>query len=102
MVKAPKYKYVPEALNDINSNCPIEILEGPYQGIIFNFGKISLKETDNGELDITMEIEMIKAPEDFDKNQPEFTSTVGEIFTQIVEDGIQQEPIDLEDDVHQD
>lgn len=102
MVKAPKFKYVPEAISDVTSNCPIQILDGKYEGIIYNYGKISLKETENNELDVIMEINIIKAPEGFDEKDKDFTTSVGEIFTQIVEDGIEQEPIDLEDDVHTD
>lgn len=102
MVKAPKFTYVPEASTDINQNCPIKILEGKYNGIIYNYGKISLKETENGELDVTMDIEIIQAPKDFNQQDDEFTRAVGEIFTEIVESGVEQEPTDLEDDVHQD
>jgi hypothetical protein len=44
----------------------------------------------------------LKAPDKFDQQQEDFTNAVGNIFTQIVEEGIEQEPVDLEDDVHQD
>lgn len=102
MVKTPKFQYVPEAISDPTKNCPIEILEGKYAGVIFNYGKISLKETDDGELDVTMEVDIIRAPNNFDQNETEFTQTAGEIFTEIVVSGVEQEPVDLEDDVHQD
>jgi hypothetical protein len=102
MVKAPKFKYSPELSSDITSNCPIEIIEGIYKGIVYRYGKISLEETESGELKVTMDIEMIKSPDNFNQNEETFTNTVGEIFSQIVEDGIEQEPVDLEDDVHQD
>jgi hypothetical protein len=64
--------------------------------------KISLKETENEEISVTMEIDVLKAPDDFNQQQEKFTKAVGQIFTQIVEEGIEQEPVDLEDDVHQD
>jgi hypothetical protein len=102
MDKAPKFKYLPEANSDPTKNCPIQILEGKYAGIIFNFGKISLKETNDGELDVTMEVDIIHSPENFDKNETEFTQTAGNIFTEIVVSGVEPEPTDLEDDVHQD
>lgn len=102
MVKEPNFRYVPEASEDAMSNCPIEITNGEFKGIVYRYGKISLKELEDGGLDVTMDIEIIKAPENFDQNTKEFTNTVGEIFSQIVENGIEQEPIDLEDDVHQD
>lgn len=102
MDKAPKFKYVPEASSDVGANCPIQIMEGQYKDIIYRYGKISLKETENEEISVTMEIDVLKAPDDFNQQQEEFTKAVGEIFTQIVEEGIEQEPMDLEDDVHQD
>jgi hypothetical protein len=101
MGKAPKFKYVPELNFDVTSNCPIQIMEGKYKDIVYRYGTISLAETENQEINVTMEIDIIKAPDDFNKNEKDFTNSVGEIFTKIVEEGIEQEPSDLEDDVHQ-
>jgi len=101
MDKAPEFKYVPEFSNDVSANCPIQIMEGQYKGIVYRYGKISLKETENQEIDVTMEIDIIHGPKNFDQTEKEFTNAVGEIFTQIIEQGIEQEPVDLEDDVHQ-
>ena len=101
MVKAPTFNYVPEASSDNMQNCPIQITSGEFKGIVYRYGKISLSEVDDGALNVTMDIELIHAPENFDQNTKEFTNTVGEIFTQIVESGVDQEPTDLEDDVHQ-
>jgi hypothetical protein len=86
----------------VGANCPIQILEGKYKDIVYRYGKISLKETANEEISVTMEIDVLKAPDKFDQQQEDFTNVVGQIFTQIVEEGIEQEPVDLEDDVHQD
>lgn len=102
MVNSPKYKFVPEADNDTLGNCPIEITSGKFSGIIYRYGKIALKELDNGELNVTMDIEILKGPKNFDQQNKDFTNCVGEIFTDIVESGVEQEPVDLEDDVHQD
>lgn len=102
MVREPNFKYVPEASSDSMANCPIEITSGQFKGIIYRYGKISLKELEDGGLNVTMDIDIIKAPKNFDQSTKEFTDAVGEIFSKIVEDGIEQEPVDLEDDVHQD
>ena len=102
MVKAPKYKFLPEASTDITQTCPIEILEGTYAGIVYRYGKISFKETDDGELNVMMDIEMIMAPEGFNQQETDFTNSVGEIFVNIVENQVEAEPTDLEADVHED
>lgn len=98
-----KYEFLEDPVSDVTQTCPIKIKSGPYQDIIFKFGKINLQE--NGEdLNVTMEIDIIDAPENFNKEDQTFTNTVGEIFTNIVESGIEAktlDPVDLEDDVHQ-
>lgn len=102
MDKAPEYRLIPEIDTDTNENCPVEILNGEFAGIIYRYGKISLKE-ENDNLHITMDIDIIKCPEEFNSSSPEFTNTAGEIFSKILEDNIGEfEPVDLEDDVHQD
>jgi hypothetical protein len=103
MVKVPNYKFKDEEISE-NDTCPIEILDGQYSGIVFKYGKISLNETDTGELNVNMDITMVKAPEGFNQQETNFTQTVGEIFVDIVEKNVvaDKEAVDLEDDVHQD
>ena len=102
MAKAPKYKFLPEASIDISQTCPIEIIEGKFSGIVYRYGQISFKETDNGDLNVMMDIEMITAPEGFNQQDKDFTDTAGEIFVSIVEEQVEAEPNDLEADVHED
>ena len=103
MAKLPEYKFK-EELYDSKDTCPIEILEGEFQGIIYKYGKISLNETENGELNVNMDVDVIKSPDGFDQQNKDFTQTIGEIFVDIVEKNVvaDQQPVDLEDDVHQD
>jgi hypothetical protein len=99
-----EYAFVEDVTIDPTQNCPIKITAGPYKDIIFRFGKISLKE-DSDDLHVNMEIDIVNAPENFNKEEQNFTNTVGEIFVQIVESGVEPkkpDPVDLEDDVHQD
>jgi hypothetical protein len=51
-----------------------------------------------------MDITMITAPEDFDQEEEEFTNIAGNIFVDIFEKNevTTKEPVDLEDDAHQD
>lgn len=103
MVKVPKYEFFPEVDKDVSKTCPIKITDGKYEGIIYRYGHISLKETEDDGISVSMDIEIISGPEDFDKSQQDFTNIVGEIFVDIVEKKAgEAEPVDLEDDVHQD
>lgn len=103
MVKVPEYKFL-DAVAEPNETCPIQILEGNFAGIVYKYGKISLEEVESGDLKVNMEVNVITSPEGFDQNDQEFTKTIGEIFVNIIEKGVEtkEPPIDLEDDVHQD
>jgi hypothetical protein len=102
MDKAKKYKFLTEESIDATQTCPIEILEGKYSGIIYRYGKISFNELETGELNITMDVEIITAPEEFDQQEKEFTTTVGDIFVDIVESNVTTDEFkDLEADVHE-
>jgi hypothetical protein len=102
MDKVPDYKFL-ETSNMNMDTCPIQILSGDFSGIVYRYGKISLKEMDSGDVQVTMDISIVNGPENFDHNTPEFTLVAGEIFVDIIEKNSKLEsPIDLEDDVHQD
>lgn len=102
MDKVPDYKFVDE-LSVHNNTTPIEILSGEYSGIVYRYGKIGMKELDDGNISVNMDIEIVKAPENFNQQESNFTQTIGEIFVDIVEKSAPvSEPVDLEDDVHQD
>ena len=102
MAKAPKYKFLQETSVDITQTCPIQILEGKFSGIVYRYGQISFKETDSGDLNVIMDIQMITAPKEFDQQDKDFTDAAGEIFVHIVESQVEAEPNDLEADVHED
>jgi hypothetical protein len=102
MGKAVEYKFIPEVSIDSTQTCPIEITSGKFSGIIYRYGQISFKETDNDELNVTMDIEIIISPDGFDQQDKDFTNIAGEIFVNIVENQVEAEPRDLESDVHED
>ena len=103
MGKLPDYKFVPDADGKIQETCPIEILSGQHAGIVYRYGVIKVSEHDDNNVKVTMDVDIIKAPEGFDKDTESFTMDVGEIFVNIVETQVNKESqVDLEDDVHQD
>ena len=102
MDKAPDFDLLPDDTTDLTNTCPIIIKSGKFKDIVYRYGKISFKELDDGSLNVSMEVEMIKAPEDFNQQDPEFTEAVGNIFTKIIEDQVTTQEKDLEADVHED
>jgi hypothetical protein len=102
MDKTVDFDFLPEASTDLTSTCPILIKTGEFKDIVYRYGKISFQELEDGGLNISMEIEMIKSPEGFDKNNEKFVETVGNIFTTIVEQQVTTQEKDLEADVHED
>lgn len=64
MGNLPDYKFVPEADNQINETCPIEILSGQHAGIVYRYGVIRVQEHDNDNVKVVMDIDLIKAPKD--------------------------------------
>jgi hypothetical protein len=101
MDKAPEFIFLPEESLDITQTCPIKIISGEFKDIVYRYGKISFQETENDGLNITMDIEIIRAPEGFDKQSSEFTKATGNIFVKIIEEQVDSEPSDLEADVHE-
>lgn len=101
MDRAPKYEVLPEPSYDITQTCPIHILGGQFKDIVYRYGEISFEETSKN-LNVHMEIQIIKAPEGFNKESPEFTKVAGDIFVDIIEEQVTSDVGDLEDDVHQD
>jgi hypothetical protein len=102
MDKAVDFDLLPDDTTDLTNTCPIIIKSGKFKDIVYRYGKISFKELEDGSLNVNMEVEMIKAPEDFNQQDPEFTEVVGNIFTKIIEDQVTSEEKDLEADVHED
>ena len=103
MDKVADFDLLPDENTDMTNTCPILIKSGKFKDIVYRYGKISFQELEDGSLNVNMEVQMIKAPEGFNQQDAEFTETVGNIFTKIVEDQVTtMEEKDLEADVHED
>ena len=103
MDKVADFDLLPDENTDMTNTCPILIKSGKFKDIIYRYGKISFQELEDGSLNVNMEVQIINAPEGFNQQDAEFTETVGNIFTKIVEDQVTtMEEKDLEADVHED
>ena len=101
MEKLPEYNFVDDVFTGMET-CPIKIISGEFKDIVFRYGKISLHETEDGNVKVTMDITIIQSPENFNQQNEEFTTTAGEIFVDIIIKNTEEkkEQSDLEDDVH--
>ena len=98
-----EFDLLPDDTTDLTNTCPIIIKSGEFKDIVYRYGKISFQEVEDGGLNVTMDIEIINAPEGFNQQEPKFTKTVGDIFTKIIEDQVTtMDETDLEADVHED
>jgi len=104
MDKAPEFDLMETDTSDITETCPIKIKSGEYAGIIYRYGKISIQELEDDGLNVTMDIDVISATENFDKTNTSFTQTVGNIFMKLLEEKVEADmnEKDLEADVHED
>lgn len=75
----------------------IEIDDGPFKGICFNFEKIEfLGEDEEGNGRLAFEFDLIFVPEGVilnDGNQKEFETALGEIMKTILEDYVLEHPL---------
>jgi hypothetical protein len=103
MEKLPEYNFVDDIFTGMET-CPIKIMSGQFKDIVFRYGKISLNETEDGNVKVNMDITMVQYPENFNQQNEEFTNILGEIFVDIIKKNTEEkkEQNDLEDDVHRD
>lgn len=70
----------------------IKLLDAPFEGIIFAYGKIDFKEdSDNNELSISFEYELLdKGNKDFGNIEP-FEAYIGKLLEHMIHSAIEQE-----------
>jgi hypothetical protein len=74
----------------VNGISAIKLLEEPYSGIIFTYGKVSFDEDDaNMKLKINFEYEILdSANKEWDKEL--FEEYLGDFLQELIRDGIEQ------------
>ena len=66
----------------------IELTEGPYEGIVYKYGRVNLIEEDD-RLRIEFEYERL----DKQPHTHEFTQYIGQILTELIEEGVMKNSI---------
>ena len=66
----------------------VKLTEGPYQGIVYKYGRVQLIEEDD-QLRVRFEYEL----EDGTKLDNEFVQYIGPILTELIENGVMKNSI---------
>jgi hypothetical protein len=88
--------YVEKQNSDFTS---IKILDEPYAGIIYTYGKVSVSEPDgeNGNATLTFDYKVEEVPPIYGKSEKEieedkeFSNFIGDILIEIFEDSVNNE-----------
>jgi len=96
----PKYSPKINTLYDKKHEHYLEIEEGPFKGVCFNFMKIEfLGEDTDGNGRLAFDFDLIFCPEDVilhDGNKKEFESALGDIMKDVLEEYVAEHPLDDE------
>jgi len=88
-----KFLYVEKADSDFTS---IKVLQKPYNGIIYTYGKVKVSEpeNENGNATLSFDWKVEEVPPAFGKskeeleNDEDFSKFIGDILVEILEDSV--------------
>ena len=99
--KTPKYQLIETNDNkDSLINTAIEITEGDYAGTKWLYGKAYFNQTDNGQMIMKFEYELLD--EEVDQASPELIDIMGDILVEILEKEVAPVEKHLDLDIIQD
>jgi len=99
--KTPKYQLIETNDNkDSLINTAIEITEGEYAGTKWLYGKAYFNQTDNGQMIMKFEYELLD--EEVDQASPELIDIMGDILVEILEKEVAPVEKHLDLDIIQD
>ena len=87
----PKYRYVEESSEE---NMPIQIMDGPFEGIVVQYGKVFLEEK-NEELHFNYDYDIISNPDNIEMST-ELRDAFTAILVSIIEEQVGNVPEDSE------
>jgi hypothetical protein len=68
----------------------IQINEGDYAGVAYQYDTVSIDTQDSGEVVLSFNTITLNNPDDADLKTPEFESIIGEILTEIIENHLKE------------
>lgn len=85
-----KYEYNDEEeMIGMTGHVPVKLLDGPYEGTIVEFGKISFEELPDGEMKCDFRFNIIECPDKFTKenlteHNKEFVNVLGDVLLDVL------------------
>lgn len=86
----PKYSLVEHDNNYYENHWAIEIKDGEYEGVVYQYDTVSFDEEDNGDVILSFNTITLNNPKDLNLTSESFESILGEILTEIIEEQLEQ------------
>ena len=91
----PRYAYLEQA--DKDGMCPIMIMEGPFEGFVFQYGVVSVEEIEEDDgAKLTFDYELVEVPSSYvvPENEEEekeiFEGVVGDVLVSIIVSSLEE------------
>ena len=95
--ETPKYEYVDSPINpEIGA---IKILEGDYEGLVYQYGKAAFNEREDGQCELNFQFTAFDKPEGIDLESKDLYNVMGNILVEVIEEHIEEteKHVDLND-----
>lgn len=84
-----------------DENWYVQLKEGPYQGVVYRYGKIQVKERDYDEAQLQFQYAIIDCPDHLERSELQqdetFMNYLGDVLTHIIEDSFTNNKFKLGD-----
>ena len=88
LAETPKYEYVDSPVNpEIGA---IKILEGEYEGLVYQYGKAAFNEREDGQCELNFQFTAFDKPEGIDLKSKDLYNVMGNILVEVIEEHIDE------------
>ena len=94
----PKYEYVDSPVNpEVGA---IKILEGDYEGLVYQYGKAAFNEREDGQCELNFQFTAFDKPEHIDIKSDDLYNVMGNILVEVLEEHLDETEGMLDDGVN--
>jgi len=92
----PKYQLVEHPNSYHDKHWSIEILDGDYAGLVYQYDTISLREEDNGEVVLDFNVINLDNPVEADLSEEKVSGMMGDILVGLIEQYLKEQENNVE------